>query len=56
MAIGASFLKHVFFGLLKGNNDINVLGRSPSVLDMLKGYATSLSFIINVTIYVLERL
>jgi len=54
MAIGASFLKHVFFGLLRGNNDINVLDRSPLVLNMLKGYVTSLSFIINVTTYVLR--
>jgi hypothetical protein len=38
---------HTFFSLHRGNNDINVLNRSPLVTNMFKGESTSLIFSVN---------
>ena len=42
---------HAFFGLPGGNNDINVLDRSPLVSNMLRGEGRDLSFQVNGHIY-----
>lgn len=42
---------HTFFGLLGGNNDINVLDKSPLVTYMLRGESMSLNFSMNGSMY-----
>ena len=42
---------HAFFGLPGGNNDINVLDRSPLVSNMLRGEGRDLSFQVNGHVY-----
>jgi hypothetical protein len=38
---------HVFFGLPSGNNDINVLDRSPMLSDLLQGPGNGMTFQVN---------
>jgi hypothetical protein len=38
---------HAFFGMPGSNNDVNVLDRSPLVIDMLRGPSEYLTFIVN---------
>ena len=42
---------HSFFGLPGGNNDINVLDRSPIVRNLLSGEGQHLSFLVNVNVH-----
>jgi hypothetical protein len=42
---------HSFFGLPGGNNDINILDRSPIVRDMLSGDGRHLNFMVNGYVY-----
>ncbi len=37
----------MFFGLPNGNNDINVLDRSPLVANLLQGLVVDMEFIVN---------
>ena len=42
---------HAFFGLPGGNNDINVLDRSPIINNLLRGEGSGMSFSVNGNIY-----
>jgi hypothetical protein len=42
---------HAFFGLPRGNNDINVLDRSPLIANMLRGDGKDLNFTVNGYVY-----
>jgi hypothetical protein len=42
---------HAFFGLPGGNNDINVLDRSPLIANLLKGEGQNMSFQVNGHVY-----
>jgi hypothetical protein len=42
---------HAFFGMPGGNNDINVLDRSPLVVDLLRGEGQDLAFEVNGSVY-----
>jgi len=42
---------HSFFGLLGGNNDINVLDRSPIIQNLLNKTANDSKFVVNGTTY-----
>jgi hypothetical protein len=42
---------HAFFGLLGGNNDINVVDQSPMVANMINGINNDLKFKVNGNVY-----
>jgi hypothetical protein len=45
------FFWHTFFSLLNGNNDINILDRSPLIHNLLVGVNNDFNFIVNETTY-----
>ena len=47
----STWIWHAFFGLPRGNNNINVLDRSSLVLDMLRGEEHGMSFELNGHVY-----
>jgi hypothetical protein len=50
MAYQSLWIRHVYFGLLKCNNDLNVLDQSPLVVDFLQDPRIDIIFIVNGTI------
>ncbi len=42
---------HTYFGLLRNNNNLNVLNRSPLVVDMFNNLATKIFFEVNRNLY-----
>jgi hypothetical protein len=42
---------HAFFGLSRGNNNINVMDRSPLIANLLKGEGHNMSFSVNGHVY-----
>ncbi|CAL2258335.1 unnamed protein product [Prunus armeniaca] len=46
-----TWVRHVFFGVVGSQNDLNVLGQSPVFKDVLRGQASQITYEINNTIY-----
>jgi hypothetical protein len=51
MAYQSLWIWHVYFGLFKCNNDLNVLDQSPLVANFLQDPRIDITFIVNGTIH-----